>query len=249
MNIDLNERVVVITGSSRGLGKNMARKFASEGARVVINYHKNEKDAKNLLSEIQDKFNNMSCVAFRADVTNEKDVLSLYHFVMEKYGRVDVLINNAGKISDNYLHFMSNEQWNDVISTNLTSAYLCSRIFSKNMIYNKSGKIINISSLKGQRGSEGQCNYAASKAGLIGFTKSLAKEIGPFGISVNAVCPGFIVTDLNRDNLLKSEIASNMSVLNTCNSLEDFLDFMVVMSSSYFTGISGQVFNLDSRIK
>lgn len=248
MNIDLKERVIVITGASRGLGKNMARKFASEGAGVVINYHKNEKNANDLLSEIQNKFNNKNCVVFKADVTNEKEVLSFYHSVMEKYGRVDVLINNAGKVSDNYLNFMSSEQWDDVISTNLTSAYLCSRIFSKNMIYNRSGKIINISSLKGQRGSEGQCNYAASKAGLIGFTKSLAKEIGPLGISVNAVCPGFIVTDLNRGSTLKSEIASNMSVLNNHNSLEDFLDFMVALSSSKFSGISGQVFNLDSRI-
>ena len=182
------------------------------------------------------------------DVTKEKDVSKLYHRVIDEFGKVDVLINNAGKCKDNYVQFMSLEQWNEVLTTNLTSMYLCSRVFSKNMIANGGGKIINISSLKGQLGSEGQCNYAASKAGVIGLTKSLAKEMGMYGVSVNAICPGFIVTDLNRLNSNKAEIAKKMSILREQSSLQDFLTFVIMLSSDLLQGISGQVFNLDSRI-
>lgn len=245
MNVNLFKKVVVITGSSRGLGREMVRFFAKEGAYVVINYKNDEKSAKELFDEIRLI---TSCIMIKADVSREDDVLSFYHSVIKEFGRVDILINNAGKCSDNYLSFMNLKQWNDVLKTNLTSMYLCSRIFSKNMIANGGGKIINISSLKGQLGSEGQCNYAASKAGVIGLTKSLAKELGKLGVSVNALCPGFIVTDLNRLNPYKAKIAEKMSILKEQRSLDDFLSFILLLSSDCVKGVSGQVFNIDSRI-
>lgn len=246
MYIDLKGKIIVVTGSSRGLGREMVRLFAKEGASVVINYIKDEASALALEQEI--KKENTNYLIVQADVTKEEDVCKLYHATIDRFGKVDVLINNAGKCNDNYVQFMSLEQWNDVITTNLTSMYLCSRIFSKKMISTGGGKIINISSLKGQLGSEGQCNYSASKAGVIGLTKALAKEMGKSGVSVNAICPGFIATDLNRLNENKAKIAERMSIYKEQRSLQDFLTFVLMLSSEHLQGISGQVFNLDSRI-
>lgn len=246
MNVSLKEKVVVVTGSSRGLGREMVVRFAKEGAFVVINFCRNQECALELYNRIGQY--NSNCIVVEADITQERDVQKLYKQVLSKFGKIDVLINNAGKCDDNYIQFMSLEQWNKVLTTNLTSIYLCSRVFSRKMIANRKGKIINIASLKGQLGSEGQCNYAASKAGVIGLTKSLAKEMGEFGISVNALCPGFIVTDLNRMNSNKADIADRMSILRDKRSLEDFLSFVMMLSSDELVGISGQVFNLDSRI-
>lgn len=245
MNISLNEKVVVVTGSSRGLGREMIMAFAKEGANVVINYKEDQKSADTLYDEVK---HYASCISVKADVTKEDEVCHLYHSVINRFGKVDILINNAGKCSDNFIQFMSLKQWNDVLTSNLTSVYLCSRIFAKNMVANGGGKIINISSLKGQLGSEGQCNYAASKAGIIGITKSLAKELGELQISVNAVCPGFIVTDMNRYNVNKAVMAEKMSVFKNQRSLDDFLSFVLLLCSDHIKGVSGQVFNTDSRI-
>lgn len=247
MNISLEDKVIVITGSSRGLGKEMAICFAKEGATLAINYKKNRREAENAYEEIREY--NSKAILVQADVTKQDDVKRLYYSAMNKFGKVDVLINNAGKCSDNYLHFMNQEQWKGVIETNLFGTYICSRFFLKAMLRKRSGKIINIASLKGQLGSEGQCNYSASKAGVIGFTKSLAKEVGKFGISVNAVCPGFIPTDLNLDNNIKKKYADEMSVLKHDRSLQELLSFMVWFVSDEIKEISGQVINLDSRIK
>lgn len=243
---DVSNKVVVITGSSRGLGRSMAIAFAREGAKVVINFLENHEKAHELLEYIK-SFNN-ECILVCADVTKERDVKRLYETTISRFGKVDVLINNVGINSDNYLAFMQLEQWNNVINTNLNSVYLCSRFFSMEMIRRKSGKIINVASLKGQLGSEGQCNYSASKAGVIAFTKSLAKELGDFNISVNAVCPGFIITDLNKNNLNKKKIAEEMSVLETGNSLKDLENFIIFLASDCINGVSGQTFNVDSRI-
>lgn len=246
MNINLKGKVIVVTGSSRGLGKEMILKFAREDAKVVINYCHNQKCAMELHRQI--KKYNQDCIVIQADVTQKVDVERLYKKVIDRFGKIDVLVNNAGKCSDNFIQFMDYKQWNAVLTTNLDSVYWCTRIFSKKMISQRKGKIINIASLKGQLGSEGQCNYSASKAGIIGLTKSLAKEMGSFGISVNAVCPGFIRTDLNKENQNKVEIADRMSALENKKCLQDFLSFMVVMCSDLMTNVSGRVFNLDSRI-
>lgn len=246
MNIDLSDKVIVVTGSSRGLGNVMVRYLAANGAQTIINYKNNREAAEELLSEINR--DNDKCDIVKADVTKEAEVKELYRSVIMKYGKIDILINNAGACDDNYIQFMNMEQWEHVIRSNLYSTFLCSRLFSKSMIKTGGGKIINIASLKGQIGSEGQCNYSASKAGVIGLTKALAREFGRYNISVNAVCPGFIVTDLNRNNKNKVEYALDMSALNLDHSLSDLANFVVYFCSDYVKGISGRVFNLDSRI-
>lgn len=246
MNYNLRDKVVVITGASRGLGRELALAFAKENANVVINYLKSEEKARDLLNDISAY--NLNCSIFNADVTNPKEVDKMFRFVMNTYGRIDILINNAGVISDHFVNIMSINQWNTVINTNLTGVFLCSRCFSKNMIVNKRGKILNIASIKGQLGSEGQSNYSASKAGVIALTKSLAKELGEIGIGVNAVCPGFIATDLNFQSEKKRKIAERMSVLGLEYGLNDFVNFVLFLASDYIRGVSGQIYNIDSRI-
>lgn len=243
---EIKEKVIFITGSSRGLGKQLAEHFAELGAIVIGNYYKSKQEALKVEKRIQ-TYNSL-CKMFYADITNDNDLRLLYKNIMKIYGKIDVLINNAGINSDSYVNLMSIDQWQNIINTNLTGAFLCSRYFSKSMIHQHKGKIINIASLKGQLGSEGQANYAASKAGLIGFSKSLAKELGGMGVSVNVVCPGYITTDLNKENKYKKEIAEDMSVLSIEHGLNDFINFMTFLVSDQVNGISGQVFNLDSRI-
>ncbi len=242
----LSRKVVVITGASRGLGRELAIQMAKMGASVVVNYHKDDVSAKDTLDNLSEC--NTNCMIYRADVSAEIQVKNMYRDVISHYGKVDILINNAGKNDDDYLHFISEERWNSVIKTNLNGTFLCSKYFSKNMIHNKQGKILNIASLKGQLGAEGQSNYSASKAAIIGLTKSMAKEMGKMNISVNAICPGYIMTDLNKENNNKCRIATNMSALEIDYCMEDFLNFVTFLCSDYIKGISGQVFNLDSRI-
>ena len=246
MIIDISNKVVVITGASRGLGKMMAMKFAYEGANIVINYHTHSDQAKKMYDELSE--NKKSCLLVRADVTKIQEVEYMDEQTMQKFGRVDIVINNAGIIDDNLIHQMPDDSWDNVIKTNLYGSFYCSKIFSKNMIANHSGKIINISSIKGQQGSACQTNYSASTAGIIGLTKSLALELGKFNISVNAVCPGFIETDLNSDSIMKKKKAKAQSILNCHSTRMDFINFMTFLISDRVTGISGRVFNLDSRL-
>lgn len=246
MIVDISNKVIVVTGSARGIGSEMIKRFADENAKVVINYHTNQDEAIEIYTNIISK--NPNCILVKADITLKSEVEKLYKETIKAFGHIDVLINNAGICDDNLIVLLREEQWNRVIDVNLTGTYLCSKIFLKSMIKRNRGKIINIASLKGQVGCEGQVNYSASKAGIIGFTKALAKEVGQFNISVNAICPGFIVTNLNKDNIEKRERAESMSLLDYEYSLDDLLNFITFMSSDSFNGISGRVFNLDSRV-
>lgn len=246
MKVDISKKVIVITGSSRGIGSELAQFMAKEGANVCVNYNKS-KECIEQLKQTMTQYNE-ECIFIKADVTKVSDVKILYQEVLSNYGKIDVLINNAGICDDNLLQMMTLEQWQTVINTNLLGTFLCCRSFSKTMIKQKFGKIINIASLKGQEGCIGQANYSASKAGVIGLTKTLAKELGRYNISVNAVCPGFIVTDLNRHNSEKKIIAKNRSTLDGESSLDDLLSFITFLCSDKIKGISGRVFNLDSRI-
>ena len=176
MNITLENKVVLITGSSRGIGAAIAKKCAIEKAKVIINYYNNEEYALKL-SKIVENLGGSNLI-IRADVTNPSDVLKMKRIIIEKYGKIDVVINNAGSCSDNLCPVMPYNQWESIVHLNLDSVFIVSKIFSKVMIKQKYGKIINISSLKGVTGSRGQTNYSASKAGVIGFTKALAKELG-----------------------------------------------------------------------
>lgn len=246
MNIDVSNKIVVITGASKGIGKELAISFAKEGAIVVMNYYHSKELANEVYSEI--KTISPRSLLVRADVTNPRDVSSMYHEIIKQLGHIDVLINNAGVCDDNFIQMMPIEQWQKVIDVNLTGVFLCCREFSKIMMRQNKGKILNIASLKGQEGSSGQVNYSASKAGVIGFTKALAKELGEYQIAVNAICPGFIVTDLNRHNIDKQRIAQNKSILKKMASLDDLVNFILFMSSDCMQGVSGRVFNIDSRL-
>ena len=246
MKIKLNDKVVVITGGTRGIGKSMVKAFAKEGAKVIINYNISEELAKELLEDINSY--NTNCMIIKADVSLPSEVMNMYKLVITKYGKIDVLINNAGICDDNLIQMMPLKQWDRVIRTNLTGTYLCCREFSKAMIRRKQGKIINIASYKGMHGCVGQANYSASKAGIIGVTRTLAQEFSQYNISVNAVCPGFVLTDLNKGNKDKREKAKESSLLSIQHNLEDLVSLVLFLSSDYINCISGQVINVDSRI-
>ena len=246
MHIELSEKVIVITGSSKGLGAKLAMGFARENSCVVINYCRSESSALDLYNQIS-AFND-NCMLIQADITKPRDVAALHKQVMNKYGKVDVLVNNAGICDDNLIQMMTISQWNRVIETNLTGTFLCSRAFSKPMVQQRGGKIINIASLKGQIGCVGQANYAAAKAGVISLTQTMAKELCKFNISVNAICPGFVSTDLNIKNRAKIETAKKNSLMPIEYSTDDFLHSVLYLSSDAVNGITGRVFNLDSRL-
>lgn len=246
MNIDISDKVVVITGASRGIGREIAKKFATENANVVINYFKSEEMAKSLLDEITQY--NSNCIIVKADVSKRVDVVNLYNETIKKFGKIDILINNAGICQDDPILDLTNDKWNSVMNVNLNGVYNCTQIFIQNMVSNNFGKIINIASYKGMVGSEYQSNYCASKSAVIGFTKSIAKELGKNNIAVNAVCPGFIVTDLNRNNKEKENTAIINSTMPIKNNLNNLVNFICYLSSDNSNGISGQVFNIDSRI-
>lgn len=246
MNADVSGKTVLVTGASRGIGKEIAIRLASENANVILAYNTNETEAVETMKKISSF--NQNCMLVKCDVTNIDEINKMYQAVIKKYSKIDVLINNAGICDDNRVQMMSVDQWERVIRVNLTGSFLCSRVISKNMIVNKMGKILNIASVKGIEGCAGQANYSASKAGVIGFTKSFAKEMGPFNVAVNAVCPGFVVTDLNRENEMKRKIAEARSLLDYKNSLQDVVNFAVYYVSDLLRGASGQVFVLDSRI-
>lgn len=193
----LKGQVAIVTGASRGIGRAIALAFASEGANVVINYASSSEAADKLATEIAELGG--EAIAVKADVSKADQVDALVNAAIEKWGRVDVLVNNAGITRDTLLLRMKPEDWQAVIDLNLTGVFLCTRAVSKIMLKQKSGRIINIASVAGQMGNPGQGNYSAAKAGVIGFTKTIAKELASRGITVNAVAPGFIATDMTSD--------------------------------------------------
>lgn len=190
-------KVVVVTGSSRGIGANIVKTLSKKGYRVILNYNKSENYAQNVQKEL------INVDIFKADVSKKAEAVSLINFAIEKYGKIDVLINNAGISQSKLFTDLTDEDWNNIINSNLNSAFFCSREAAKNMIHNKSGLIINISSIWGITGASCEVAYSTSKAALNGFTKALAKELGPSNIRVNAIAPGIINTDMN--NYLSNE--------------------------------------------
>lgn len=194
---DIVNKVVVVTGSSRGIGANIVKTLAKKGYRVILNYNKSENYAQNVQKEL------INVDIFKADVSKKAEAVSLINFAIEKYGKIDVLINNAGISQSKLFTDLTDEDWNNIINSNLNSAFFCSREAAKNMIHNKSGLIINISSIWGITGASCEVAYSTSKAALNGFTKALAKELGPSNIRVNAIAPGIINTDMN--NYLSNE--------------------------------------------
>jgi 3-oxoacyl-[acyl-carrier protein] reductase len=238
----LRERVAIITGASRGIGRATALALAAEGANVVVNYASSSGAAEEVVKAITDAGGN--AIALRADVSKLEQVETLLKDTLDKFGRVDVLVNNAGITRDTLLLRMKLEDWQAVIDLNLTGVFLCTRAVSKVMLKQKSGRIINITSVAGQMGNPGQANYSAAKAGVIGFTKTVAKELASRGITVNAVAPGFIATDMTSE--LKSEEILKYIPLARYGEPEEVAGMIRFLAADPAAAyITGQVFNVD----
>ena len=238
----LRDSVAIVTGASRGIGRAIALELATCGANVVVNYASSSEAAQQVAAEIM--AHGGSAIALQADVSKADQVEALLNAVMEKWNRVDILVNNAGITRDTLLLRMKPEDWQAVIDLNLTGVFLCTRAISKVMLKQRSGRIINIASVAGQMGNPGQANYSAAKAGVIGFTKTVAKELAPRGITVNAVAPGFIATDMTSD--LKADEILKYIPLGRYGQPEEVAGLVRFLAADPAAGyITGQVFNVD----
>jgi 3-oxoacyl-[acyl-carrier protein] reductase len=231
-------RVALVTGGSRGIGKAIALELASGGFCVVVNFRSGEEQAQEVVEQIRSQGG--EAVALRADVSSADEVEELARRVGEIFGPVNVLVNNAGITRDNLLLRMKDEDWDQVLNTNLKSAFFCSRAFLKDMIKARWGRIVNISSVVGVIGNPGQSNYAASKAGLMGLTRSLAKEVASRNITVNTVAPGYIETEMT--STLSSKVKEAMLAaiplgrFGCPEEVAKLVAFLVSSNGGYITG-------------
>ncbi|HBI92351.1 MAG: 3-oxoacyl-[acyl-carrier-protein] reductase [Terrisporobacter othiniensis] len=240
----LQGKCAVITGASRGIGREIAIKYAKEGANIVLNYRNSETEALQLKEEL-DKLGSDTLIV-KANVSNFEEAEKLIKEAKEVFGRVDILVNNAGITKDNLIMRMKEEDFDSVIDVNLKGAFNCLKAVTPIMIRQKSGKIINMSSVVGVIGNAGQVNYCASKAGLIGMTKSLAREIGGKNINVNAIAPGFIDTDMTKvlSEDQKKNIMSQVP-LKRLGQAEDIANLALFLASNQSDYITGQVIHVD----
>ena len=234
----MSQNVAIVTGASRGIGRAIARSLANKDYIVIANYNKSEKEA----IELKNEFNNIDI--YKADVSKRDEVKSLVEYTLNKYGKIDVLVNNAGIDNEKQFQDITDEDWNNVINTNLYSVFCVTQEVVNIMIHNKSGCIINISSIWGQIGASCECIYSASKAGIDGITKSLAKELGPSNIRVNSIAPGFIDTDMNK-KYKTSEIndIKNETPLQKIGRPEDIAKCVNWLVEDEFT--TGQVISIN----
>lgn len=241
---DFSEKIVLVTGASRGIGRAIALEFGRRGATVIVNYHSSEKPAQAVLQDIQAAGGDG--MVYQADVSDADQVDAMIKAVVKTYGQLDVLINNAGTTRDNVIMMLKPDDFDIVINTNLRSAWLCSKAASRTMMRKRTGRIINITSVVGIAGNGGQTNYAASKAGLIGLTKSLAKEVATRGITVNAVAPGFIGTDMTADlDEQVKETAISHIPLGRMGEPNEVANAVVFLASDDAAYITGQVLVVD----
>lgn len=240
----LEGKVVLVTGASRGIGRAIALLAAQNHAKVIINYNNSEDKAAELVETIIGQ--GFHATMIKADVSREDDVKLMFKTIKDEYFRIDVLINNAGIMINNLLMMMKTEDYDKVVDTNCKGVFLCTRQASKMMIKQKDGKIINMSSIVGVNGNHGQSVYSASKSFVIGFTKATAKELGRYGITVNAIAPGFIETDLTKDTneKTKAELMSNIA-MGRFGTLEDIASVALFLSSDLANYISGQIIGVD----
>lgn len=238
-------KVAIITGAGRGIGKAIAYQLGKQGANVVLIGSSEE------VFKVDEEFKSekINSIALRADIKSENEVESMINQVMDRLGRVDILVNNAGITRDTLIMRMSEKDWDDVISTNLKGAFFCSKHVVKHMMKQRSGKIINITSVVGIMGNAGQANYASSKAGMIGLTKSLAKEVGSRGITCNAIAPGFIetqMTDKLPENIKENYLSGiPLRRFGTTNEVASATIFLASDEANYITG---QVLHIDGGL-
>ena len=237
-------KTVLVTGGSRGIGKEVALKFAEQGYDVIINYVSDKTDVEAIKKEFEEK--NVECLLLKADVSKADEVQELVEKAIEKFEKIDVLVNNAGITKDNLLMRMSEEEFDRVIEINLKGTFLVTKAVSKYMMKKRNGSIVNLSSVVGVSGNSGQCNYSASKAGIIGFTKSVAKELASRNIRANAVAPGFIATDMTEvlPDKVKEEINGQIPLKRMGNAKE-VAELIYFLGSDLSSYITGQVINVD----
>lgn len=240
----LKDKVAIVTGGTRGIGRAIALKLADQGANIVINYRNSDKEAEELKSILEGK--GVKVLTVKCDISNFEDSKNLMDKCKEVFGRIDILVNNAGITKDTLIMRMKEEDFDNVIDVNLKGTFNCAKHASAIMLKQRFGKIINMTSVVGIAGNAGQVNYAASKAGVIGLTKSLAKELGSRGVTVNAVAPGFINTDMTASlsEKVKEEASKNIP-LKRLGDPEDVANLVGFLASDAANYITGQVINVD----
>lgn len=237
-------KIVLVTGAGRGIGASIAKRFASEGAEVIVNYSGNDEAAQKTVDEIT--ATGGQAQKYKCSVNDSESVKVMIDEIIKEFGRIDILVNNAGITKDGLMLRMTDEDFDRVIDVNLKGTFNCTKYVSKYMLKQKSGKIINISSVVGLSGNVGQVNYSASKAGIIGITKSAAKELSSRGITVNAVAPGYVDTDMTKvlsDNI-RNEILKNIP-LQRMGNVEDISNCVAFLASEDASYITGQVISVD----
>ena len=244
MDLNLKNKTAIVTGSSRGIGKKIAEALAKEGANIVVTATNLDK-ASQVAEELKSSYN-IETLALQHDAKSSESCKEVIAKTIEKFNSIDILVNNAGITKDMLVIQMDDSAWNDVISTNLSGAFYMSREAAKTMLRARKGKIINISSVIGKMGNAGQVNYSAAKAGIIGITKSMAKEFAPRNICVNAIAPGFIQTDMT-DVLPEDTVKGIMSItpLKRLGTPEDVANLVLFLSSDMSSYITGEVIAVD----
>jgi 3-oxoacyl-[acyl-carrier protein] reductase len=244
MTLSLENKVALVTGGSRGIGRAIALEFAARGAAVVVNYNKSPESAEEVVRQIQASAG--KAAAYQADVSDFKQAEGLVKFAIDTFGDLSILVNNAGITRDQLIMMMPEADWDAVINTNLKSTFNCSKIAVKHMMRKRVGRIINIASVAGQMGNPGQTNYSASKAGQIGFTKALAREVAARNITVNAIAPGFVDTEI-LDGMTPEilEAALKMVPLGRKGKPEEIAFAAAFLASDEAAYITGQVLGID----
>ncbi|KGR92108.1 3-oxoacyl-ACP reductase [Ureibacillus massiliensis 4400831 = CIP 108448 = CCUG 49529] len=240
----LDGKVAVVTGASRGIGRAIALLLAKEGAKVVVNYSGSEQKAIQVVDEITSM--GTEAIAVQANVSNAESVQNLMETAIKEFGSIDVLVNNAGITRDNLLMRMKEDEWDDVINTNLKGVFLCTKAVTRQMMKQRSGRIINISSIVGVMGNAGQANYVAAKAGVIGLTKTTARELASRNILVNAIAPGFITTEMTDE--LSEDLKNAMLAqipLAKLGQPEDIAKAVVFLASEDSSYMTGQTLHID----